>query len=244
MLCFSIFLFSPLFHSVFSFTVCWALAEDSVSRRLTVLHVYVCVFMCIHKGTTGCISKVMVTNPYLFFFLLCVSSAILEKCVWIHLRKGPWLLRCDAPYHHFLYITYICLNNKNRFIKPASTVYCHVVCVHVLHVFITFVQHIRHISFIHWMTQIVNPIWPCDLFVLFFLLLQPVLCCYSIVMLWNLFIFQPSSCVFKWIICLGGKIWMKSSEVKRFCLSSFQEEETSSSLGFSTNWPEFGVKTV
>lgn len=36
---------------------------------------------------------------------------------------------------------------------------------------------------------------------------------------------------------------MKSPEVKKICFSSFQEE-TSSSLGFSTNWPEFGVKTV
>lgn len=85
----------------------------------------VLVFKCVHKGTTGCISKVMVTNPYLFFFFpfppaLCVSSAILEKCVWIHLCGG--LLRCDAPYHRFLYIAYICLNNKNRFMKPAAAV--------------------------------------------------------------------------------------------------------------------------
>lgn len=44
MLCFSIFLFSPLLHSVLSFTVYWALYEDSVSRRLTVVCVCVNVY--------------------------------------------------------------------------------------------------------------------------------------------------------------------------------------------------------
>lgn len=43
----------------------------------------VCVFMCIHKGTTGCISKVMVTYPYLF-----VSSR--SVCVFCYLGK-TWM---------------------------------------------------------------------------------------------------------------------------------------------------------
>lgn len=46
------------------------------------LHVYVCVFMCIHKGTTGCISKVMVTNPYLVFFpAVCVFCYLGKVCM-------------------------------------------------------------------------------------------------------------------------------------------------------------------
>lgn len=121
-LVFSALPFCLVFHSLLSSGQRYCLKETGCIARV---HVCVLVFKCVHKGTTGCISKVMVTNPYLFFFLplfpaVCVSSAILEKCVWIHLCGG--LLRCDAPYHRFLYIAYICLNNKNRFMKPASAV--------------------------------------------------------------------------------------------------------------------------
>lgn len=49
MLWFSVFSFSPLFHSVLSFTVCWAFHEDSVSRRLTVC-VYLCVYTKVRQG--------------------------------------------------------------------------------------------------------------------------------------------------------------------------------------------------
>lgn len=53
------------------------------------LHVYVCVFMCIHKGTTECISKVMVTNPYLFFSC-CVCPLLSWKSVYGYIcAKGP-----------------------------------------------------------------------------------------------------------------------------------------------------------
>lgn len=45
------------------------------------LHVYVCVFICIHKGTTGCISKVMVTCPYLFFLAVCVFRYLGKVCM-------------------------------------------------------------------------------------------------------------------------------------------------------------------
>lgn len=49
-------------------------------------HAYVCVlvFKCVHKGTAGCISKVMVTNPYLFFFFLPFPRLV---CVFCYLRK-------------------------------------------------------------------------------------------------------------------------------------------------------------
>lgn len=50
---------------------------------------------------------------FVCFFLLCVSSAILEKCGWIHLSVEAWLLRCDAPHHHCLYIVYIHPENQN-----------------------------------------------------------------------------------------------------------------------------------
>lgn len=141
MLGFSIFLFSPLFHPVLSFTVCWAFDEDSVSRRLTVLRA--CVYLCVYtKVRQGVYPRWWWQNLicffFLFFSLLCVSSAILKKCVRIHLCKGPWLLRCDAPYHHFLYITHICLEKKIKYNKKSSSIFCVFPCWVVLYA--TYIQ--------------------------------------------------------------------------------------------------------
>lgn len=105
MLWFPSFLFSPLFHSVSSFTVCWASDKDTVSRRPACLFLCVCVFVSV--CTQGVYPRWwwQILSCLVFFFFLphrmcvylcvCVSSpAISEKCVWIRLCAK--LLRCDT----------------------------------------------------------------------------------------------------------------------------------------------------
>lgn len=90
MLCFSIFLFSPPFHSVLSFTVCWALDEDSVSWRLTVLCVCLCVYTKVRQGVyPGWRWHILIC---LFFPAVCVfllSWKNVDGYIWAK-RPGCW----------------------------------------------------------------------------------------------------------------------------------------------------------
>lgn len=106
------FLVSPPFHSVSSFTVCWALDQDSVSQKLGM-----CASVCSHGFMCIRYDGVYIQDDgdislFVCFSLLCASSAILGK-MWMYIwarRPGWWSVTHNitailSSYSHF--------NNKN-----------------------------------------------------------------------------------------------------------------------------------
>lgn len=96
-LVFSALPFCLVFHSLLSFGQRYCLKETGCIARACVCDC-VLVFKCVHKGTTGCISKVMVTNPYLFFFpfspcLVCVFCYLRKVCMDTSVRRAAEVWR-------------------------------------------------------------------------------------------------------------------------------------------------------
>lgn len=75
---FSIFLFSHPFHSVSSFTVCWALDGDSVCWRGTALDVCLCVYIKVHHGVDPGWCDI---SLFAWFFFLCMFLQLSGRCV-------------------------------------------------------------------------------------------------------------------------------------------------------------------
>lgn len=75
---FSIFLFSHPFHSVSSFTVCWALDGDSVCWRGTALDVCLCVYIKVHHGVDPGWCDI---SLFAWLFFLCMFLQLSGRCV-------------------------------------------------------------------------------------------------------------------------------------------------------------------